>query len=156
MTRREETMGLTVDVKSERYFCGHGILHHAREAVGVKRGGVKRPAPVRRGLVTPMTLPRQYQLTDFSPRKAPQAKHATKRRSTSNSEKRSRMETRNKLKGGMLKMVPVEGIEPPLPLRKRILNPSRLPIPPHRRTSTKARVLARLAGPGKRRSHLNR
>ena len=28
--------------------------------------------------------------------------------------------------------VPVEGLEPPLPCEKWILNPSRLPIPPHR------------------------
>ena len=29
-------------------------------------------------------------------------------------------------------IVPVKGLEPPLPCEKRILNPSRLPIPPHR------------------------
>ena len=28
--------------------------------------------------------------------------------------------------------VPVKGLEPPLPYEKWILNPSRLPIPPHR------------------------
>ncbi len=28
--------------------------------------------------------------------------------------------------------VPVEGLEPPLPCENRILNPTRLPIPPHR------------------------
>ena len=28
--------------------------------------------------------------------------------------------------------VPVKGLEPPLPCEKWILNPSRLPIPPHR------------------------
>ena len=28
--------------------------------------------------------------------------------------------------------VPMEGLEPPLPCEKWILNPSRLPIPPHR------------------------
>ena len=32
-------------------------------------------------------------------------------------------------------IVPVKGLEPPLPCEKRILNPSRLPIPPHRQMS---------------------
>ena len=50
------------------------------------------------------------------------------------------------------KEVPVEGIEPPLPLRKRILNPSRLPIPPHRHCDTKIILLARLLHLGKHRS----
>ena len=35
--------------------------------------------------------------------------------------------------GKIIKLnVPVKGLEPPLPCEKWILNPSRLPIPPHR------------------------
>ncbi len=40
---------------------------------------------------------------------------------------------------GLSIVVPVKGLEPPLPCGKRILSPSRLPIPPHRQHSVLVR-----------------